>query len=534
MLLDASTSGINRISRRMIFVFRNNTVEPFFGADHTFSGYDDISMIPDAESYVWWYQVPLRYNVQQLLEELNSYIGKIDYVVKNVSASKIFYAFTISPTILQTIELSCNSLQESIYQYNAHIYQLSKIHGNVKVIDIYDFLHNYSANELIDWKYFFTAQIPYNPQIARDFRRWWQRQQQAIQLQRKKCLVLDLDNTLWAGILGEDGVGAIQMSGDYPGKAYHYWQEGLKELKNSGVMLAICSKNNLHDVEEVWQKRADMLLQPSDFVAMRINWQDKATNLRELADELNIGLDSFVFVDDNPTERELIKQQLPMVTVPDFPEQPYLLSNLYQQLVRQYFSVYTLTDEDREKTKQYVANMQRREASIGFANLDDFIASLDIRLSICPVNDITLSRVAQMTQKTNQFNLTSHRYTEQDLYLLLENGAQIWTLSVADKFGDSGITGCIIITANAEIDTMLLSCRVLGKGIENAFLHYVLMHCGFENVCAQYIRTAKNSLVTDFYEKSGFELVSQDSEHKYYKKDIIANKIEVKQLYTIN
>ena len=518
----------------MIFVFRNNTIEPFFGAHHTFSGYDDISVIPDAESYIWWYQLPLKFDTLQLADEVNMLQSKLEYVVNSIATNKAIYIFTIAPSILPNIELNNRAIQFAIQEFNAFVTHLSSSHTNVKLVDINDFISQYATHDLIDWKYYFTAQIPYNPQLVRAFRMWWQRQQQAIILQRKKCLVLDLDNTLWSGILGEDGLEGIQMSGDYPGKAFRIWQEGIKELQRSGVMLAICSKNNEADVDELWQKRTDMLLQKEDFVAMRINWQDKATNLQELAQELNIGLDSFVFVDDNPTERELIKQHLPMVVVPDFPEQPYQLLDLYQQLVENYFSIYQLTDEDRKKTKQYIANTQRKKAETNFANLDEFISSLDIRLAIQPVNDITLPRVAQMTQKTNQFNLTTHRYTEQNLHMMLDEGAKIWTLAVADKFGDSGVTGVIILTKDGLIDTMLLSCRILGKGIEEAFLKYVISQTKDTILTATYIRTAKNSLVETFYDKMGFELYFEDDTIKRYKFTPTTDNLIFKQLYTIN
>lgn len=518
----------------MTFIFRNNTIEPFFGANHTFSGYDDISLIPDAESYIWWYQLPLKYDAMLLANEVRMYQSKLEYLVNNVSTNKTFYVFTIAPSSLPQIELNNNVLQSAIQDFNTYIHQLLSSYTNVKIVDFSDFVCQFSVNELVDWKYYYTAQIPYNPQLVRAFRSWWQRQQRAIMLQRKKCLVLDLDNTLWSGILGEDGLEGIKMSGDYPGKAFQTWQEGIKELQRSGVMLAICSKNNMSDVEEVWEKRTDMVLQKSDFVAMRINWQDKASNLRELAQELNIGLDSFVFVDDNPTERELIKLHLPMVLVPDFPEHPYLLPNLYRILVDNYFSVYTLTDEDREKTKQYVANMQRKEAEVSFVNIDEFIASLDIRLTIKQVSDITLPRVAQMTQKTNQFNLTTHRYTEQNLRTLLADGAEIWTLAVADKFGDSGVTGTMIITKSGGIDTFLLSCRVLGKGIEEVFLKYVMAQTKHVELTAKYIKTTKNTIVESFYDKMGFELYAEDGDIKYYRISFENANLTFKQLYKIN
>lgn len=518
----------------MTFVFRNNTIEPFFGKDYRFSGYGDISYIPNEDSYLWWYQLPLKFNDLQVVDEIEMFKSKLAYVVNNISQNKEFYIFTLSQIISCRIEKNNNSIRTAIHDFNAYIRELSLSHNNIKIVEIGDFVLQFNYRELIDWKYYFTSQIPYNPQIARSFRSWWENQKRTILLQRKKCLVLDLDNTLWAGILGEDGIEGIQMSGDYPGKSFYLWQEGIKELQRSGVMLAICSKNNMSDVLEVWQKRTDMLLKKTDFVAMRINWQDKASNVQELAHELNIGLDSFVFIDDNPIERELIRQKLPMVEVPDFPEHPYNLPNLYQHLVDNYFSVYTITEEDRDKTKQYAENIQRKEAESNFTNLDDFIASLDIHLTIQKVNSITLPRVAQMTQKTNQFNLTTRRYSEQNLSEFLDFGAEIWTLSVSDKFGDSGITGAIIITKNGEIDTFLLSCRVLGKGIEDVFLKYVLTKTDHKSLTGTYIQTAKNNIVVSFYDNIGFELFSDEGTTKKYKIDVEKTNLTYKQLYTIN
>lgn len=169
----------------MIFVFRNNTIEPFFGANYTFSGYDDISVIPEAESYIWWYQLPLRYDVLQLAEEVRMYRSKVEYLVKNISNSKAFYIFTIPMSVLPQIELNNNLLKDAILDFNEYIHQLSLQYSNIKAVDIWDFIHRYSVNELVNWKYYFTAQIPYNPQLVRAFRTWWLRQQQSIMLQRK-------------------------------------------------------------------------------------------------------------------------------------------------------------------------------------------------------------------------------------------------------------------------------------------------------------------------------------------------------------
>ena len=496
----------------MTFVFRNNTIEQFLGAGYHFSGYDDIN-VPQADEYLWWYQLPLHFDIERLAAEVRIYAQKLDYVLEQIG-DKTIYVFTLDAISTRSIETANVEIDSAVAAFNERVYQYSK-NSNVKIVSISDFLSRYSKSDILDNRYYLTAQIPYNPQLIRPFQKWWKRRKEEIAMQRKKCLVLDLDNTLWGGVVGEDGIEGILLSGSYPGKAFHMWQEGLKELQKSGVMLAICSKNNLSDVEEVWTKRDDMLLQKENFVAMRINWQDKATNLRELAQELNIGLDAMVFVDDNPTERELIRQQLPMVIVPEFPTQPYDLLNLYQELVEEYFSIYKLTDEDKHKTAQYIANRQRVQAQNSFSNMDDYLRSLEMKLQIAQVSEVTLQRVAQLTQKTNQFNLTTRRYTEDDIKKLLYKGAQIWTLSVKDKFGDYGLTGVLIIKDDL-IDTFLMSCRVLGKGIEKAFVLNVLKQYS-KDVHAEYIPSVKNSQVADFYDKLGFEMVEEkhDGSKKY-------------------
>ncbi|MCQ2351337.1 MAG: HAD-IIIC family phosphatase [Paludibacteraceae bacterium] len=520
----------------MIFVFRNNTIEQFLGTGYQFAGYDDVSQVPDADAYLWWYQVPLRLSQSQLVEEVKSYPQKLQFVANRIE--KTFYIFLLVQHYFSSVETGNGELSEAIDGFNSYVRELARSHTNVKVIEFGEFTCQFKVEELIDWRYFFTAQIPYNPQLIRPFKNWWIRKQEEVKLIRKKCLVLDLDNTLWGGVLGEDGINGISLSGDYPGKVFHYWQEGLKDLQSNGVMLAVCSKNNATDVEEVWLKRDDMVLKKADFVAVRINWQDKATNLKELASELNIGLDSFVFVDDNPAERELIKQVLPMVSVPDFPTQPYGLPLLFQKLVQMFFGIYAITSEDRDKTKQYAMNAQRVKAQYAFENYEDFLRSLDIRLKIEHINDITIVRAAQMTQKTNQFNLTTKRYTEDDILKIISEGGMAWTLSVEDKFGDSGITGLLIITANGVIDTMLMSCRVLGKGIEDAFVNYVLndiKNSGLSVIYGQYIPTTKNTQVKGFWTKMGFSLIgTRNNGISTYVMDLNSARLKVKDYYKIN
>jgi len=399
--------------------------------------------------------------------------------------------------------------------------------SNVKIIDIRDFYRVFSEDQLIDWKYYFLSQIPVNPKLVSQFIKWFSRRLEILAMKRKKCIVFDLDNTIWYGILGEDSPDGIKMGGDYPGNAYRFFQTYLLELSRIGIILAVCSKNNEVDVFAVWENHPDMVLRKDSFSAYRINWNNKADNIREIALELNISLDSMVFIDDNPAERELIKQTLPEVSVPEFPVQPYLYPVFIEQLTDDYFSAYTLTQEDLTKTRQYKENAERMQHKKQFVDMDAYIKSLEIKLIIEKYNEFNKARFAQMTQKTNQFNLTTKRYVETEIQSFADNGGLVYGLRVKDKFGDNGLTGLMIILIDkqtAYIDTLLLSCRILGKGIENIFVKFVLLKLkkeGITHVKAVYIKTLKNVQVEKFYDNIGFNITETSAERTDY--DMVLN-----------
>lgn len=520
------------------FVFRNNTIERFFPNEYSFSGYDDISNIPsEPDGYVWFYQVPIKYDRMVLADEIRGYIDKFEFVLSQIDIKKSFIVLTID--CLYNVKFTDDDylLQSAIAEYNLALFDFEHKHSNVKVIDISEFTNKYSLSDLFDWKFYFISQMGMNPRLSKEFIVWWNNKLDSIALKRKKCLVLDLDNTLWGGVLGEDGGNGIKIGGDYPGKAFLYFQKALLELSKYGVILTLVSKNNELDVLDVWEKNPFNVLRKEHFAAYRINWTDKATNIKELAEELNIGLDSFVFVDDNPTERELIKQFLPMVAVPDFPTQPYELPVFFKKLVEDYFRVYSITNEDKNKTEQYKANAKRIQAQHSFTDFSAFLESLDIQITIEDANEFNIQRIAQMTQKTNQFNLTTHRYTDDDVRGFVESGWKVWCISVADKFGDNGITGCIMVNGQ-EIDTFLLSCRILGKGIEIAFakkVMYLLAIAGIDVLKAKYLPTEKNAQVKDFYEKCGFECVAENEDgSKDYELKLADADLEIEKYYHIN
>ena len=524
------------------FVFRNQTVEAFLGYDGvTYSGYDDISVIPaEADRHIWFYQVPVNPDSAQLAQEIDSYRDKLDLVLATADSGKPFVIFSLENLFPLRLTGDETAVSQAIAAFNNHAAELAATSAHVKWVDFSAFLGRYDAETLVNWKYYLMSQTLLNPKLARDFQTWWQRIEGELALQRKKCLILDLDNTLWGGVLGEDGVDGIKLGGDYPGKAFAYWQRSLLQLANNGVILAVCSKNNEADVDEAWQHNPFMVLKREHFSSLRINWQDKATNIREIAAELNIGLDSMVFVDDNPTERELIKQVLPQVEVPDFPAKPYELMPFFKQLVEKYFRIYAVTSEDRTKTEQYRANALRQAEQSHFADLETYLYSLDMELDIIPADEHNLPRIAQMTQKTNQFNLTTRRYTEADVQQRIDQGWRVFCMSVRDRFGDSGITAAVFLEPSDDvtvnIDSLLLSCRILGKGIEEAFIKTVfnlLRLDGYRHITAEYLPTAKNGQTADFYDRMGLTCVkTDDSGAKHYSLDL-NEMFEIKNCYNI-
>jgi FkbH-like protein len=280
-------------------------------------------------------------------------------------------------------------------------------------------------------------------------------------------------------------------------------------MHDAGILLAIASKNNPDDAREVLRDHPSMVLKQGHFAAVRINWQDKATNLQELADELNLGVDSFVFLDDNPVEREWLRRALPAVLVPDLPPDPVDRPAFLRQAP--VFQRVTLTEADRIRAETYAVQAHRAELRSSASSFDEFLASLAQEVTIEPLQRQSLARAAQMCQRTNQFNLTTRRYTAADLERMVHSAdTEAYVLAVKDRFGDNGITGLGILKLNgesAEVDALLLSCRVLGRRIEDAFLYVLAGRArdrGVRHLVGRYIPTSKNVQVASFYPERGF------------------------------
>ena len=331
-----------------------------------------------------------------------------------------------------------------------------------------------------------------------------------------------MDNTLWQGVLGEEGISGVKMNGGYPGNCFNDFQKLILELKNTGIILCIVSKNNKKDVDELFKcRREDLVLKKSDFVLMEVSWERKDVLIEKIANTLNIALDSIVFVDDNKAEQDIVRKSLPGVTVLDFPSEPYLLSSYFTKEFKKYFSIKTLANSN--KTKQYKAKLKADNYRKKFISDEDFIKSLNMNIKYEYMNDNNISRIEELINKSNQFNLTTKRYSKTDLLNMKENSL-ICALRVKDKFDDLGIVAIAIIKLDkdiAEIDTFLLSCRIIGRGIEHEFLELILKELknkGYEKIYAKYIRTNKNGIASKFYDKENFEIVKSDkNETVYYK-----------------
>ena len=346
------------------------------------------------------------------------------------------------------------------------------------------------------------AAVVYGDQLGRLIAALWGRS--------RKCLVLDLDNTLWGGVIGDDGLeGIVLGQGSAAGEAFVALQRYARQLGERGVILAVCSKNEEANALEPFEKHPDMVLRRKDIACFVANWTDKAANLRTIAEQLNIALDALVFVDDNPAERRLIRAELPMVAVPEMPEEPAEYARTLADAG--YFEAVDLTAEDRERTELYRANAQRSAARAAATDLGAFLDGLGMELFANSFDMAGLKRIAQLMNKTNQFNLTTKRYTEADvLRMMADENTATMQLRLTDVHGDNGVIGLMVGERQGEsmvIDTWLMSCRVLGRGVEEATLNLLVERArelGCASLRGEYRPTAKNGMVRDHYRQLGF------------------------------
>lgn len=325
----------------------------------------------------------------------------------------------------------------------------------------------------------------------------------------RKCLVLDLDNTLWGGVIAEDGLAGIKLGGDQTGEAFVAFQQYIRHLKERGVILAVCSKNNEADAREAFDRHPEMRLKLDDFAAFVANWEPKADNLARIAQTLNVGTDALVFVDDNPAERAAVRRAMPQVDVISLPADPaYYTRTLSQYLM---FETATLTKEDAGRTEQYHARAMAAHLEKSAGSLEEFWESLDMTATIAPFDEVTLPRIVQLIGKTNQFNLTARRHGQAQVQAFMQDPDCVhFSLRLRDRFADHGLVALLIGIQRGrifEIDTWVMSCRVIGRTVEGTMLAHLCAHAlhrGATVIRGLYIPATKNQLVKDLYPQFGF------------------------------
>lgn len=456
------------------------------------------------------------YDHAQILEDLNVYIELI--IQLSASCKGLVVTNFVMPPYMQGSGL--NNLSEGnpgflLAELNLKLFKAVSSMGNVWCLDQNRWFHhdNYYSGKL-----YHAGKIPFIQDVFRAVAEDLLAAVNAMKGTSRKLLVLDLDNTLWGGILGDDGRDNLKLgSPGAIGEAFQEFQKEIIALKNRGIILALASKNYEDNALEAINLHPEMKLALKDFSAWRINWEDKASNIIEIANELNLGLQSVVFIDDNPAERGRVAEALPEVFVPDWPEDPCDYVVALRKLTC--FSVASLSDEDRYKTEMLAHEKQRKALKASIMNKREWLASMEMKLTIETVNDNNITRIIQLLNKTNQFNLRTRRLTSSELEHWLCEGHQIFAFRVEDRFGDMGLTGIVglgISETQIELTDFILSCRVMGRNIEHVMLKTAVEYAsskGFDQLILQYEPTPKNQPVFDFMKSEGF--MSENSYHGF-------------------
>ena len=461
------------------------------------------------------------YTPEQRREIINikkTYVTELVNMLASRSKSKILLMNNEQPqhTVLGIIDSKQDyGLRQSIADYNEQVRAAYEKSSQVFIVDFAQFCTRYGSN-VFDPKMYYLADMKispaYFPQLCDEYIPYIV----AFKAKSRKCIVLDLDNTLWGGILGEDGLEGIKLGPTPNGRPFLEFQQCLHALFHRGMLLAVNSKNNMDDVREVFARHPYQVLKEEHFAALRINWEDKELNIKSIAEELNIGMDSMIFLDDDPVQCSRVQSQLPDVHVIQLNDPSRSIDSL---MSLPEFAVLQFTDEDKSKGKMYVEQRKRLELRQS-VSIDDFLRGLKMKVVIQRADSFTMPRIAQLTQKTNQFNMTTKRYTEQEIAAFAASGL-VASVAVKDTFGDNGIIGTVIVEKGElkpgtqstwKIDTFLLSCRIIGRKIEDALLAYILKCAAKESVkeiIAEFIPTKKNKVAENFYKNNGFALAEK-------------------------
>ena len=450
--------------------------------------------------------------------EINESLERMTQLLKNFrsgTSARIVFQGCVVPDLTSLGDIGDanlpHSLTSSVHQLNQGLAALCRTVSDCVFFDVDHLAARHGRANWRDSRMFLASRLPVSAASFGTYSRGLVRSLSALFRAPRKVLCTDLDNTLWGGILGEEGPDGIATGSAFPGNCYLEYQKYLKQLSSRGILLTIVSKNNEADVREAFQVRAaDLGLGLVNFVATKISWNEKSDSIRELAKELSLGLDSFVFVDDNPVECEAIRRQLPEVAVVRAPiDEPWKLVELLSS--QPFFDAAVVTDDDVNRLQEYKAQSQRAELASNAGNRDEFLASLGIVCTFLSALDAPLARSVQLLAKTNQFNLTTRRRSAAEVEEFAASpGGQAIAIRVRDRFGDAGVVGLALARTTGDsciIDSLLLSCRVIGRGIETALLAHLAgnaIRAGAKHLIGEFIATKKNAPCADFYPDHGF------------------------------
>ena len=451
--------------------------------------------------------------------------GEFLLISKNLATCGLVLFNKFSHIGFSADDLRLSAFEKFVDMLNAFL--IENAPANFILVDLSKIISKVAIKPSFDWRGYYSSKSLYSINFLKEYSSFILPALRSFSGKSKKAIIFDCDNTLWKGIVGEDGIDGIELSESTTNGIYFKEvQLIIKRLIHNGVIFGLCSKNNEEDVSEVFRKRLDITLTENDITIKKINWQDKANNLINIAMELNIGIDSIVFVDDSNFEINLIKETLPDVKTLTVPKRLYNYPQFVKSSTNLFFNL-TNSVEDLNRTKMYKQNVERGKALNSVNNIEEYLSSLSIKVSLDNKNQDFFERLVQLTQKTNQFNLTTQRYAIGDMrnFYDLAN-YDVISLEVEDKFGSFGVTGLCIIKRDrniAEIDSFLMSCRILGRNIELIFLEEII-HMLLQNkitlVKSSFIKTEKNSQVEFFFDTAGFTVVAQTNTKKEYELDI--------------
>lgn len=479
-------------------------------------------------------------NIEDVEKELSNYINIIEKAVKDNSDKKFFVStIDVHEDSIHAIKDFNIKDKEIENNWLKHLYKLNNDYPNFFIFDLKELITNVGRKNFYSKKLWYLGGMKFSNYGENIIVEEITNNINALEKSRKKCLVLDLDNTLWGGVVGDIGIENIELSEFKEGARYKDFQKRIKELKELGVLLAICSKNEENYAMDVFEKNKEMILKSDDFIIKKINWQPKSKNISEIADELNIGLDSIVFIDDSRFEREEVKSNLPQVIVPEFPEDTSELENFIIDVYKNYFYTINQTEEDKKKTKMYVDNIKRETEKKKSASIDEFLEKLNTKIYLWKLKPENLQRAHQLIHKTNQFNLTTKRYSEKQLQEFMNDPYyEIYVSRVEDKFGDNGIVFLLIAKKDDKkilIDSLIMSCRVMERFIEDRIISYLedqWFEDGFEEIESTYLKTERNKPVENLFERLGYEVTYKDENKKIYRlnKKIKPNRKKIGEL----